>query len=101
MGRKALQFDAPSRAAAVVFDRYRVKAGLSLKAMFRDGEWKAWGRFRGLLNGTGEWTLDDVEKFAKFFEIPLKKAFLEIEKETAILSGPKECPCGLEDELAS
>lgn len=101
MGSKALPIDTPSRAAAVVFDRLRVERGMSVRAVFRKGNFKARERTSKLLSGEGEWTLEDVDKFAKCFEIPLKKAFLEIEKETAILLGPKECPTCLEGTLAS
>ena len=101
MGSKALPIDAPSRAAALVFDRIRVERGLSVRAVFKQGGFKARERTSKLLSGEGEWTLEDVDKFAKCFEISLKKAFLEIEKQTAVLLQSEECPCEIENEIAS
>ena len=101
MGRKALEVDTPSLAAAIVFDRLRIERGMSQRQVLKGVGMTAKSRLQGLLAGTAIWNLEDVDKFAKCFEISLKKAFLEIEKETAILLRPKECPTCLEDELAS
>ena len=101
MGRKALAVGYPSRAAAIVFDRHREENGLTVNAVFKQGGWKARERHSNLLKGVGEWTLEDVAQFAKFFKISLRRAFLEIEHETALLLASKEFPYQLEDEIAS
>lgn len=101
MGRKALEVDTPSLAAAIFFDHLRIERGLSQRQVLKGVGMTAKSRLQGLLSGTAIWNLEDVERFAKFFEISLKRAFLEIEKETANLLESKECPCELEDGIAS
>lgn len=101
MGQKKLEVGVVSRAASVYFDQVRAERGIVADHLKKGIGIKAQSRFLGLMNGTARWSLDDVQAFATYLQIPLKKAFLEIEKETAALSKPKECPTCLEDEIAS
>ena len=101
MGDKKLEVGHASHAAAIFFSGIKKERGISERALMRGVGMTAKGRANRLLTGKATWTLDDVQAFATYLQISLKTAFLEIEKETAILLRPKECPTCLEDELAS
>lgn len=102
MGRKALEVGVVSRAAAIVFERIRTEKGLSKKEVFLGVKISSSSRYQALIKGTQVWMLDDVGTFAAFLEVPLKTAFMEIDKEVDFLTQVSECSCvNTGDSLAS
>lgn len=92
MGRKALEVGIASQAAALVFDRLRIERGLT-RMEVRDAIGTiSQPRFLGLINGKQVWTLEDVNAFTQYFNIPFKTIFREIEKEIHRLTTEKNYP---------
>ena len=102
MGRKALEVGDVSKAAAIIFERIREKRGLNKKDVYLGVGIPSSSRYQALIKGTSVWTLDDVELFATFHKIPLKSAFILIEKELhSIISEKSRLYLGTAGNFAS
>ena len=84
MGRRALDVDAYSLSASIVFERLRVERELSQREMMKGVGMTAVSRFKGLMEGNTPWNLGDIEKFANFLGIPIKTAISRIVKESLV-----------------
>ena len=91
--------DLPSKAATSYFTKIKIERGLSERKMLKGSGKTSKSTIQQLFNGTRAWNLEDVERFAKYLEIPLKVAFSEIIKEMNKLTSESDCPCS-EESLA-
>ena len=82
MSIRALKVGVASQAAGIYFSRIKEERGLSERSLMKGVGMTAKSRINRLLTGTGVWTLDDIQAFADYLEIPVKKAVLEIFKES-------------------
>ena len=96
MGHKSLPIGPASLAASRIFDEIRVSRGMT-KEQFKEGaEVGSQGRNMGLFKGTCNWTLNEIERFANYLEIPLETIFQRIADEVEGEIVESDCPCNQE-----